>query len=281
MKGCASASVLGLVLLWASVAQAEAPSTSFQDLERPHRLWIQATGYTGHRVSDRVTTIAPRFGGAFVLGDALELEVQLPLVTGNFERKAARTSETRTLPGNPFVGLGHVLAPQGFRLTLGGGVAAPLAQDKKSDRYDNVAFYYARGSRAGREGWLYTPNRLPVVLYANLEKDIEGGPLVGADFAFALMPRIRGSADTLATTAQLGVWAAALLADSVRLGGRIDTVLLASTRLQAALVPFLHVDTEGGALFRTELTVNLSDPYGFAFEDGGVWGLSLYAGSRF
>jgi len=282
VKARASASVLGLLLVWAGMARADAPSTSFQDAARPHRLWIQATGYTGHLDSDRVTTIAPRFGGAFVLGESIELKVQLPLVTGNFERKMEQTSETRTLPGNPFVGLGHVLAPEGFRLTVGGGAAVPLAQDKKSDQYDNLAFSYARASRAGREGWLYTPHRLPIVAYANLEKKIERGPLVGADFAFALMPRIRGSSDALATTAQLGVWAAAALVDdSLRLGGRIDSVLLASDRVQMAFVPFLHVDTDGGALFRAELTVNLNDPYGFAFEEGGVWGLSVYAGSRF
>ncbi len=282
MKARASAAIACLWLSWASSVSADVPSSAFQNIERPHRLWIQAIGHTGKLESDRITMIAPRFGGAFLLGDSIELEVELPLVTANFERKAEQTAEIRTLPGNPFAGIGYVVAPRIFRFTVGGGIAAPLAKDKRSDLYDDLAFRYALAARSGREAWLYTPDRLPIVVYANLEAKLERGPLLGADMALAFMPRVRGRGDDLVSTTQVGVWAAASLADdAVRLGGRIDAVLLEGGRSQTALVPFVHVETSTGTLFRAEFTANLDKPYGFAFEEGGVWGLSVLAGSRF
>lgn len=281
MKARASGLLLTLLLSWAGVAAADAPSSAFENPEAPHRLWIQAAGYTGKLEQDHVTVIAPRFGGAFLLGEATELFVLLPLVTSSFELKAAQTSETRTTAGNPFLSLAYVVDPRLFRFTLGGGVGVPLARDKKSDLYDGLAFYYARAARGGREAWLYSPNRLPLVVQASFEAHPKPLLLLGADVSLALMPRVVGSGDTLASITQVGIWTAAFLAESVRLGGRIDAVMLEGGQSQVALVPFFHLETDSGTLLRAELTANLDKPYGFAFEEGGVWGVSLLAGSRF
>jgi len=280
VKRRASALALCLLLTVAGVAAADAPSSAFENPEQPHRLWIQASGYMGKVDQDHVTVIAPRFGGAFLLGEATELHVQLPLVTSRFELKAAQSGETRTSPGNPFFGLSYVVAPHLYRFTLGGGAAVPLARDKQNDMYDGLSYYYARAARGGREGWLYSPNRLPVVVTASLEAHPRALLLVGADMALALMPRVVGRGDTLDSITQVGVWAAAFLAESVRLGGRVDAALIENGQSQLALVPFVHLETQSGTLVRAELVANLDKPYGLAFDDG-VWGLGVLAGSRF
>jgi hypothetical protein len=45
------------------------------------------------------------------------------------------------------------------------------------------------------------------------------------------------------------------------------------------LLPFFRVQLEP-AFFEARLTMNLDNPYGFAFDDG-VWAISLTAGGRF
>jgi hypothetical protein len=205
-------------------------------------------------------------------------------VFANIDAKATGETESRVAPGNPFISASYVAAVDAHRFSLGLGGAAPVANDDPNDEYDNTAFEYARAARAGREAWLYTPDRLAVVVSGSFETKIEHGPMVGVDAALALMPRVRGHGTNFESTTQFGLTVAAVLGDNVQLGGRLDSVLLPSDmteRLQNALVPFLHVSTKEGVMFQTELTVNLDDPYGFAFSKNGVWGLSLLAGSRF
>jgi hypothetical protein len=272
-----------LVVALASGARAESPEHALAAGERTNRLWIRAIGYTGTVNDERKLVIAPRFGGAFLLGDRVDLDVEMPLVLANNEEMGE--SETRTLVGNPFIGLSLVTDVRGNRFSLGLGGAIPAARDKDTDAHDGAIYRYARAARAGREAWLYTPNRAAITLSGAFESKIEHGPAVGFDFALAVMPR--AYADTGAavlSTAQLGVSIAGVINENVRMGGRFDAVQLSSEeteRLQFAVVPFLHVSTADGLMFALELTVNLDDPYGLSFEDGGIFGLSLLAGSRF
>jgi hypothetical protein len=228
--------------------------------------------------------VAPRFGGAFLLADKVDLDVEMPLVLANIDAKATGETESRVASGNPFVSASYVAAVDAHRFSLGLGGAAPVAHDDADDHYDNLAFEYARAARAGREAWLYTPDRLAVVATGSFETKVRKGPMIGLDAALALMPRVRGHGSSFESSTQFGLTVAAVLGESVQLGGRFDSVLLPSdmaARVQNALVPFLHVSTKDGVMFQTELTVNLDDPYGFAFIKNGVWGLSLLAGSRF
>ena len=98
------------------------------------------------------------------------------------------------------------------------------------------------------------------------------------------MPRVYGEGSAITSTAQLGLSVAGVINENVRMGGRFDAVQLSSDeaeRLQFASVSFLHVSTADGVMFALELTVNLDNPYGLSFEDGGIFGLSILAGSRF
>jgi hypothetical protein len=265
-----------------SAARAESPEHALADSELRHRLWIRAIGYGGKPGGQRTLVIAPRFGGAFLLGDRVDLDIEVPLALANLQ--VAGETETRTLPGNPFIGVSLVSAVRSSRFSLGLGGAAPVARNKPSDAHDTTIFRYARAARAGREAWLYTPDRAAVVLSGALEHKVEHGPALGFDAAIAVMPRVRGPGAAVTNTTQLGVSAAGVVSDSLRLGGRVDAVLLSAEeaeRLQFALVPFLHVSTSDGVMFALEVTVNLDDPYGLSFKDDGVWGLSLLAGSRF
>jgi hypothetical protein len=126
---------------------------------------------------------------------------------------------------------------------------------------------------------------MAIVLSGAYETKIEHGPALGIDAAVGLMPRVRGHGTGFEATTQLGISAAGVITDAVRMGGRLDVVQVPSDtgiqHVQTALVPFLHVSTDDGVLFATELTVNLDKPYGFAFSNGRMWGLSILAGSRF
>jgi hypothetical protein len=268
----------------APIAIAEPPEHALAHPERTSRLWIRGLGFIGKVDGEQILMAAPRFGGAFLLADTIDLDVEMPLVVANVDAKESGETETRVSPGNPYVAASYVSAVRAHRLGLGFGVAAPVAKDDRDDPYDNYAFDYARAARAGREGWLYTPDRMALVVSGSFESKIEHGPLIGVDAALALMPRVRGDASAFVSTTQFGLSVAAVLGQSVQLGGRFDSVLLPSDmseRVQNALVPFLQVSTGDGVLFAAELTINLDDPYGLSFTDGGVWGLSLLAGSRF
>ncbi len=279
------AGLLGVALLGrASIAVAEPPEHALAHPERTHRLWIRGVGFIGKVEGQQVLMAAPRFGGAFLLADKVDLDVEMPLVFANVDAKDTGETETRVAPGNPYVSASYVSAVRAHRLGLGLGATAPVAKDDAHDTYDDIAFAYARAARAGREAWLYMPDRMAVVLSGSFESKIEHGPLIGVDAALALMPRVRGDGSAFQSTSQFGLSVAAVLGESVQLGGRFDSVLLPSDmsqRVQNALVPFLHVSSPDGVLFGAELTINLDDPYGLSFTDGGVWGLSLLAGSRF
>jgi hypothetical protein len=271
-----------LVLATTAGARAESPEHALAGGERTNRLWIRAIGFTGKVNGERKLVIAPRFGGAFLLGDKVDLDIEVPLVLANNVEMGE--SETRTLPGNPFLGASLVSDVRGNRFSLGLGTAFPVARDKPSDAYDAAIFRYARAARAGREAWLYTPDRMAIVLSGAFENKIEHGPELGVDAAVAVMPRVYGTGSAVTSTTQLGVSAAAVLNENVRMGGRIDGVLLSSDeveRTQFALVPFLHVSTADGVMFALELTVNLDNPYGLSFKENGIFGLSILAGSRF
>jgi hypothetical protein len=120
-----------------------------------------------------------------------------------------------------------------------------------------------------------------VVIYGDFEAVIEHGPVVGVDLALAFMPKLSGRGKGFVGVTQVGLFCAAELAEMVRLGGRLDAALLEDGRAQSALVPFVHLEIEGGTILQLELTANLDEPFGFAFEEGGIWGASLLAGSRF
>jgi hypothetical protein len=268
----------------ASIASAEPPEHALAHPERTHRLWLRGVGSMGKVEGQQVMMAAPRFGGAFLLADTVDLDVEMPLVFANVDAKGSGETETRVAPGNPYVSASYVAAARAHRLSIGLGATAPVAKDDPDDAYDDIALAYARAARARREAWLYMPDRMAVVLSGSFESKIEHGPLIGVDAALALMPRVRGDASALEGSSQFGLSVAAVVSESVQLGGRFDSVLLPSDmseRVQNALVPFLHVSSPDGLLFAAELTINLDNPYGLSFTDGGVWGLSLLAGSRF
>jgi hypothetical protein len=277
-------SLLACALAFPVGARAEPPEHALSNPERAHRLWIRGIGYMGEPDDTKVLMGAPRFGGAFLLADKVDLAVEMPLVFATIDAPDSSEVETRVAAGNPFVGASYVSSEGAHRFSLGAGAAAPVAHDKDDDAFDQLAFAYARAARAGRESWLYTPDRLALVASGTFETKVERGPVVSGDLALAMMPRVRGDGSALVSTTQIGVAVAAQLGESVQLGGRLDGVLLPSDmteRLQGALVPFMRVSTHDGVMFAMELVMPLDDPYGLAFKDGGFWGLSLLAGSRF
>jgi hypothetical protein len=81
---------------------------------------------------------------------------------------------------------------------------------------------------------------------------------------------------------QIAVEGGARLGRMFVLGGRFQTVFWATDQdlTQLALVPFVRLEGESGFGY-LRMTINLDEPYGFAFDDDGIWGLHAGGGARF
>lgn len=233
------------------------------------------------------TTLLPKVYGSFGLTDDLELEVAIPTVFEDYSpddgAALGADGDSTLLLGNPYFALFYADRSLRSVARIGFGVALPVLDI--DDSIDGTAAIMAFATRGFMDVWLYMPERLSLVVPAQLQARVSAF-VVGVDAAVAaLIPT--GDNDNQET--ELALQAGALfglgLGDTT-LGMRLQVGSIptadAGDNAQASLMPFVQADLDGGAFIHGGVLVNLDDPYGVAGDnDIGLWALRIGGGGRF
>jgi hypothetical protein len=187
--------------------------------------------------------------------------------------------------GNPFLSGHYVLATEALNFRLGAGIAIPLA-GVSGDRGVSRAFGYenAIANRAGFDRWLWEPDRLGLVVPARVE-GLVGRVLLGADGAVgALLWTGAGTQDTT-YFGQLAGEVGYQISNRSTLGLRflghwLPDVDVDDPSFAFALEPGFRTQLGNAGFLGLRLTLPVDEPYGFAFEEGGNWGLSVTFGTQ-
>ena len=225
---------------------------------------------------------------AYIGVGSLELPFAWGFAFTSFDAGGADDSAFRF--GNPFAGLNFKLEKRDFVLRIGGGVALPVATvDDDASLDEALTQVFALQGAAAIVGlwdtWLWAPDRFTIVA-PSFRMDGRGGDFVWAAEAALGVLIDTSDADRDAEVAiQAAVEGGARLGRMFVLGGRFQTVLWATPEddedlTQLAFVPFVRLEGESGFGY-LRMTINLDEPYGFAFDDRGIWGLHAGGGARF
>jgi hypothetical protein len=209
-------------------------------------------------------------GGGYKLQENLELEGQLPL--SFYSASGGTDDEIGAAVGNLHLGANFVGAKGALRYKVGGALEwAPWTIDP-STNFARALFLGAL-ARSSHDIGLWAPETLTIAVPARVET---GDKLVlGADAAVgAHIPTGDGDFEmSLQFDPGVGFWAS----ETVLVGGRVPIWWMFTgdgDNAQVAVEPYARFDL-GSAFFNARLTLNIDEPLGFSFDDGGVWALHL------
>lgn len=233
------------------------------------RIWAEI----GFHDQDAVTAASLMAGFGWAVASETEIEFILPLAYADPAPPDAigdaESDEGGQLAlGNPFIGL-HSFDER-LRWTV--GATLPIASDDPDDLLPLVA---ANAMHGTQDIWLWLPDTLGVV--GRLRAEAGRTVMLAFDASAALLVPtadrdFRDEDIVLQPAAELALG----LTPSAALGARFAMVWVptseADDKAQLSLAPFLRADV-GDALLSLQLVMNLDEPSGFAFDDGGFWGL--------
>ncbi len=223
-------------------------------------------------------------GDLGIEGAGLEVGADLGLLMVNPIDDPADQLQNAVGIGNPFLSVHFVQAMEQVNYRIGAGVAIPLATTD-GDRGLSRAFGYqnAIGNRVGFDRYLWEPDRLGLVIPARIE-GLTQRVVLGADAAVgALVWTGTGTQDTTYFGQLAG-----------EIGYQVTETSMIGLRLLGHWLPDVDLDDPSFAFglepgFRTQvgqgflglrLTIPVDEPYGFAFEQGGNWALSVTFGTN-
>jgi hypothetical protein len=218
-----------------------------------------------------------------VLVDTVALVAELPLLQIFSSAESAGT-EARFRIGNPHFAAYYHSQGDILKLRIGGGVAVPAAQ-LPDDEFSGAAASYgfATAMYGLLRPWLWQPEALPIqVPSLRIGADISIVTIEASGDIVIMVP-INDGQDVevlvpLSAGAMVHLW-------FLGLGGSIGAAFLPTAgegadRLQVSLSPRITA-TFGPVELEARLTMNLDEPFGFAFDDGGIWGFFLGVHAQF
>ncbi len=233
--------------------------------------------------------LSPLLKGWFRIFEMFELALAWGFVGGTAYPGNDDTQSTFRV-GNPYVTASSVRLHGCTTLRVGLGATIPLASLKDTDDTTGKdAFTGAMAMRGMWEWWLWVPNSLNFVLPIEWETVVSQHLFWGGTIALAGTGILKGGdAAFLSDDPKRGHLAVPLgLKVGFRtgrflLGAALNSVhfLTADTESQLSLAPSVRVNLGSGHIL-TRLTVNLDEPYGFSFKEGGHWGMYLGGGVTF
>ncbi len=285
------ASIVAALLL--VTASAEAQYLGPQQI-RPTRsaLWGELGFYTGELpglaglLEAEATVFSPLIEGYFGIGDSLAIDFAWGFgqatVSWNAGPIAGEESEGGLVVGNPFFGASFVSRSRNGVLRVGGGATVPAVDAEGAGK--TLAWQIAMAMRGLWDLWLWWPDRLTVVPSARYDGR-SGSVEWAVEGAMGLMFYTGDGDQETEVPLQVAGEIGARLSKALVLGGRLQTWFLPTgeddqDNAQVAVEPFVRVEGEHVFGF-ARFTINLDDPWGFAFDDDGVWGLRLGGGARF
>ncbi len=216
--------------------------------------------------------LVPQLFGRASFGPGVEGEFDLGLAI--VRASSGGGSDTAVRVGNPTVTLRYHVPSSGADFSLGLGLTLPLARLGEQP-FESVAVLLSAAAIDGnRDFWKWLPDTFAMFLPVRWE-----GP-----FADVLRFTLEGAAALyLATTERnstaTGFQALGRIAYAIdrswygiALQGNVFVVSDAPDLAQLAIVPQAHVQF-GSNFLDARLVLNLDEPYGFAFDEGGFWGL--------
>jgi hypothetical protein len=238
------------------------------------RLW----GELGFHDQDAVTSISSELGFGLLLSPSLELEAILPFgyakVPGNdppIDAVIGPSNNDGFDIGNPYVGINIFDA----RLRWSLGVGLPVASSDDGFGF-GLPLYAAWATRGLQDAQLWLPDTLSLVGRLRAEAGDELVLAIDAA-AIAAIPTSDGDDRDVEVILQPAAELIIRAARSTAIGARLSmvwTVTGDGDDVQLALAPFLR-HFFGSSFITAQLLMNLDEPLGFAFDDGGYWGFFL------
>jgi hypothetical protein len=215
-------------------------------------------------------------GGGYKVTDSIELELVVPLVYASFTFPLLEDSSFNM--GNLYAGV-NVLGGSGeLKYKFGGGLGFPTSS--ASDIGDAIAYSGGAGIHAAQQFYLWAPENLTLNGIGRIEY---GNKVIftGDAMLSIYFPTGDVSNDnelTIGLAPGIGAW----LGDDALLGGRVLVWYgsFGDDNAQLGVEPYFRYHF-GDAFINARFTLNIDEPYGFSFDDGGLWGLHLGGGLSF
>ncbi len=231
---------------------------------------------------------APYFGGYYEVASQFALSFEWGFGVYHFSPEVGDNDNGAFFVGNPTIG-GHFFTGSGHtRGRVGVILALPAASTDDDDAVDVVTKAIGYGVALGANGlwdaWLWFPDAFTMAVPGRLESLVSDHLLLAGEGAIGLMVPVRdgdgdGRENELLT--QLGgeiAYDAPTVRAGLRLRGAWFVTGIGGDDAQLAMEPFIQLAIGSSTYFRARFTINFDDPYGFSFDDRGVWGLHLGIG---
>jgi hypothetical protein len=227
--------------------------------------------------------VSPLLGAFVAVDDHLELSLDVGL-TG-FRRGDPSRSDVRL--GNGQLSAYYVKDGSRTELMVGGALTVPSATlpDGGDRGLARAAYAAAAASRGGWDLWLWFPEALAVVAPIHFGTARHRKLLLAVEGALAVPVRVQGGGAELIgqVAGQVGY-----RGEHGAVGVRLQSVqqwtgdgpLFAGDFLQLSMEPFFRV-AFGKGFASGRLTINLDEPFGFAFDPDGVWAIHVGGGAVF
>ncbi len=265
------------------------PSQPLWDSRGEMSLWTST--FVGHPEGGKLVSVSPLVRGHydFVRDWGAHFEMPLSYVE----------TTTPSDPGGAVLRFGNVTAGAHHRFraaatsgVIGLGVAVPTAwvpNDVPDVEQDTMrkAFNTSAATYGGTKLWLWAPERLSIIVSGGASHRFAQAVDAFVEASIAPMIPVGDEGTNVDLFVDGRVGAAWVLPELLTLGIAFDLAWLPTGGLfattdpvQTALEVFGRVwlDT---LFFGAAFTMNIDDPAGFAFNDGGIWGLHLGVGARF
>jgi hypothetical protein len=247
------------------------------------RSYTQPAG--GSSVDFSRTYISWLLGGGYKLSPEVELELMLPMAFASSSTTVTSgaaggdQSDSGVAVGNLHVGVNWLKAAGAVRMKLGAGLEYGPWNSNPSGT-SLTALAYGSIVRAQHEFGLWLPERFSIVTPSRVE--FGNDFIVSADFALGLHLSTDGADSEISVQFDPGV--GYYVSRDTLVGVRLPIVAVptggSGDNAQIALEPFVRVGIGDGFL-NLRLTMNLDEPGGFAFDEGGIWGVHIGGGGSF
>ncbi|MBX2813112.1 MAG: hypothetical protein KTR25_14955 [Myxococcales bacterium] len=241
------------------------PARAAMDVEAEYTFFSQ----------NETTVHSPEFGVQFTTGQ-LAFRGRWGFANSNgFFNNEEKTDDVVFF--NPYFNVLHTFDIKILTLRLGVGASIPLSNPDRTNAINIARANIA--TRGGYNAFMYAPQTFG--LTATAEAELNVGPIqVAGDITpIALFSTANVSSDADGVGFQAGAQAMLPLLGIAGIGLRIQTAVLpeayASSDAQVAIEPFVEASIAGLLTAHAGLWMNLTEPYGFAFDSDGFYGLNF------
>lgn len=251
------------LLTFVAFAGALGFSATAQAEEKKNEVYLELGFNTRSPSGTSLTTWAPNLGFFTHINESIALSADWGLTALDIEDGVDAPG---VKPLNPFVAL-HLTPTIGdLDLRAGLGIALPVAE--ANDAANLAPYASARALRGSWDPWLYEPDTVSFVLPLRAEFNGLDMLMLAAEGAVYLQLDTAGGQERLGFQ---GAIEAALRLGRAQVGLRLQGVRPEDEVVRGSVEPFVSLGL-GPVALRGRLTMNLSEPDGFAFDPDGIWG---------